>query len=364
MKRVKPAVKWLALTAGVLLLLVLGTGPWVVPRLIRGMMENSPIPMTAASIRSGFPFGVVIEDLTVADPSGVNPFLLKVERLTAQAPWWGLFIRPLPLKLTLERPHLLVHSENAADLIDLMTVHPSMNWLFLPGGGLEENQILEQGRVVFRLPAAPLELKVQRGRLEAIEPQLREEAPLFIADHLELSVGVSGFLLNPTLGFSGYGVFVTEAGEPIGSQHIRFSARPLTSSMDGFIRLRHERLEDFRNLYAYAPSPIYIEGGLADFSAHFEVTGGNRLKFIARTLVQNLDLDGYVGEVHWGDIMHAVEDENRRYEWVVPVEGKMDDPDWNPHDYVLREVEYKMKERAAARGLRIEEPLFFYSDME
>ena len=132
--------------------------------------------------------------------------------------------------------------------------------------------------------------------------------------------------------------------------------------MEGSFRLRHERLQDFRNLYQYAPRPIFMEGGIADFTMQFAMTGGAHLKLTARTLVQNLDLVGKVGEVSWAEIMHAVEEENRIYEWTVTVEGDLSDPAFNPHDNVLDEVEWKMKEKAASRGLKIPDQMFFYAD--
>ncbi len=44
------------------------------------------------------------------------------------------------------------------------------------------------------------------------------------------------------------------------------------------------------------------------------------------------------------------------------MQGRLDDPNFDPHDYVLSVVEWDMKERAAERGVKVPGQMFFYAD--
>jgi len=344
------------------LLLTVGVGNWMVSRMVVRLQEALPFSSSTGSVSWKFPFGVTIRDLNIPDPKGIRPFFFKAKTVEMRVPWWGLLIRPLPVKLALDSPHLVVGSDNAAALIGSVSVHP-LEWLYIPSTGLL-GVSTEEGKEPVPPPIAPLEIRVKNGRVDVIEPELRADAPLFMLDHVEMTMGLANLLKDPTLQLRSYGYFVTQEREIIGVHQISLNAQPLKKYLDGFIRLRHEQLEDFRDLYAHSPSPIYINGGMTDFVTHFKVTEGRHLKFTARCLVQGLDLDAMVGPVSFAEIMHAVEDDRRRYEWTVEVEGNLDEPGWDPHDYLLSEVEYQMKELAASRGVRIPVRMFFYSDME
>lgn len=355
-----------------LLAVLLGVGyvlPWAAfqvatPALIGQL--NDRLGIQVASGRWHWPFGLTFEKVNIPDPTGSQPFFLKADSITLRVPFWGFPVwmasGTLPAKVTVVKPVLRADSQNAGKLIASVSVHP-LDWLYIPSGG-----VLETGgpgpEGIPTPPVAPLELIVVGGRAEVWEEEIREGKPLFIVDHVHARLAAEALLGKPVLAVESYGHFVTEAGDLVGMHHIAIRARPLEKYVEGSLRIRHEQLEDFRNLYAHAPYPIYIEGGLTDFITTFRVTEGRNLWFRASTMVDHLDLSARVGEVSFADIMHAVEDENRRYRWVFEVAGDLSDPTFDPHDRILREVELEMKELAAARGLKVEAPLFFYSDME
>ena len=338
------------------LLLINGIGGIIISRQVaRQIRTYLPAGTTIGHVRWSFPFSIVLDRLSVPDSSGKNPFLLRVDRAVLEIPWWGMLARPLPAKVTLTQPHLKIGSDNINLLIGGMEVDPN-DWILRPFKGMDRSSLFR------RVPFIPYGLNVNNARVEVIEEEIRKGHPVFIADHVNLSLELTAILAEPAIRLISHGDFVTESGEKIGFQEVDFRCHPRKKAMEGSIRLRQERLGDFRNLYQYAPRPIFIEGGIADFSIQFALTNGKHLKMTAHTLVQNLDLEGKVGEVSWADIMHAVEDRNRIYEWTVPAEGEMDDPAFNPHDHVLSEVEWKMKEKAASRGLKIPGQMFFYAD--
>ncbi len=308
------------------------------------------------------PFGVVLESISIPDSTGTNPFLLQADRVTLQIPWWGLLARPIPAKVTLVRPHLLIGSENIDLLVGGMEADPN-DWLLTPFLGVDREQTASsKGPALGKIPFVPFGIKVINGRVDVIEEEIRQGHPVFIADHVNLTLDLTAIRVEPTIVLVSRGDFVTETGDLIGKQEVEIRCQPRKKGMEGSFRLRHERLQDFKNLYQYAPRPIFIEGGIADFTMQFALTDGSHVKLTAHTLVQNLDLNGKVGRVSWADIMRAVEDENRIYEWTVTAEGDLSDPKFNPHDTVLDEVEWMMKEKAASRGLEIPDQMFFYAD--
>jgi len=339
-------------------------GTLAIGRMKREMKEK--LSMTAESISWRWPMEFVVRGGEIPDPVGDNPFFLKAAVIRVQVPFWGvpvwLAIGSLPAKLIVERPHLMASSTNAAMLIGSMSVHP-VDWLTIPAGGiidLEKTPEME----MLRPPVIPLDLKIIRGKAEVNEEQLRAGQPLFIVDNIRTHMKAQGLLSRPSLNVSSYGLFKTPEGKIIGMHEIRLLAYPQEKYVEGFIRLRHEQLADFRNLYAHAPSPIYIDGGSTNFTTVFHVTEGRNLWFRATLMVQALDLDAVVGGIPLSSVMHAVEDEERRYEWSFEIDGDLGDPTFDPHDELLSEVEWEMKELAAANGVAVKTNLFFYSDME
>ena len=328
----------------------------------RQLRTTLPPGSTVGDVRWSPPFGVVLDKLSIPDSTKNNPFLLQADRVVLQIPWWGLLVRPIPARVTAFRPYLKIGPGNLGQLMGDMEADPD-DWILSPflGAG-QKNAASGENPILGKIPFVPFEIKVINGRVEAIDREIRAEAPVFTADHVELSLELTAAMIEPTIQLVSKGDFVTESGELIGNQEVDIRCRPLKKAMEGSFRLRHERLQDFRNLYQYAPRPIFMEGGIADFTMQFALTGGDHLKLTARTLVQNLDLVGKVGEVSWAEIMHAIEEENRIYEWTVTVEGDLSNPAFNPHDNVLDEVEWKMKEKAASRGLKIPDQMFFYAD--
>ena len=332
---------------------------WVIQKLRNGALPG----VKFSSVRWNFPVGVAVYGITIPDPSGLQDFLLRVDRVTLQVPWWGVLVWPMPVRIVFQNPYLKVGSENANALIGEMASDPE-DWFKAPFRGISQG-----GRVDGRvrsfsgiLPILPVGIRVLNGRLDAIEPEIRSGLPVFTAANVDLSLELVAAGLEPAIRLRSHGDFVSPDGQVIGKQEVDILAKPRRMGLQGSIRLRHEHLGDFRNLYQYAPRPLYIDGGIADFLLQFTVTDGRHVRMTASTLVQNLDLSGMVQDVSWAAIMHAVEDENRVYRWSVSTEGDLDNPAFNPHDYVLDEVEWKMKEKAASRGLEIPGQMFFYAD--
>lgn len=345
-----------------LLLLNAVIGVFLSRQMARQFRTYLPPGTTVGSIGWSPPFGVMLDKLSIPDSTGKNPFLLQADRVTLQIPWWGLLARPILAKVTMVRPHLKIGSENIDLLVGGMEAGPE-DWMLTPFLGVDRKEAaLDGGPVLGKIPFVPFGIKLINGRVDVIEQEIRAEAPVFIADHVNFSLELTAALIEPTIVLVSKGDFVTETGELIGKQEVNIRCRPRKKEMEGSFHLRHERLQDFKNLYQYAPRPIFMEGGIADFTMQFAVAGGTHVTLTAHTWVQNLDLNGKVGEVSWADILHAVEDENRIYEWTVTVEGNLSDPAFSPHDTVLSEVEWKMKEKAASRGLKIPDQMFFYAD--
>ncbi len=362
MKR-RPILKWVLffLAVAIPLNIALGSAAsfWVMRKLRKGALPG----ITLGPAHWTFPVGMTVYGVSIPDPNKKEDFLLKVDRVTFQVPWWGILVRPLPVEITLHSPHLRIGSENASSMVGEMASDPE-DWFMAPFRGISEGD--DKGGTsagpLGHLPVLPVGLRVLNGRVDVIEPEIRAEAPVFIAGNVNLTLELTAVVIEPAIRLRSHGDFVTPAGEVIGKQEVDIVAKPRKMSMEGSIRLRHERLGDFRNLYQYAPRPVYLEGGIADFLMKFALTDGRHVRMTASTLVQNLDLNGRVGDVSWAEIMHAVEDEGRIYQWEVSTEGNLDDPAFNPHDYILDEVEWKMKEKAASRGVRIPEQMFFYAD--
>ena len=104
--------KRLALILGGLFCLYLAAGqiigPWAVRSYVRSRAADQ---VKFDSVRSVWPLGVAIENLRVADPAGELDFLLKVPKATFRVPWWGGLVRPIPVQITLESPHMKVSGE-------------------------------------------------------------------------------------------------------------------------------------------------------------------------------------------------------------------------------------------------------------
>lgn len=354
------------LVVGGLALFQMAAGAVVATVALRRMQEVLPEGTRFERATWSWPIGLRLRGLTVPDPAKEFPFLLKVKETVLQVPVWGLLARPLPVRVTLRSPHLMVGSKNIDFLIGQMERQPE-DWMLIPFMGLEEEgkgQAPEEEPFFRQLPFIPFGVRILDGRADVIEEQIRADQPVFIADHVDLTLGLTGLGAEPVVELRSRGDFVTPEGKRIGGQEVEIRCMPRTRSMEGTMRLRYEQMGDFRNLYQDAPRPVFIEGGISDFSMQFTLRDGRRAKLTASCLVQGLDLNGWVGQVQWSDIMRAVEDENRIYQWTVTSEGDLADPAFNPHDYVLGEVEWRMKEKAAGRGLKIPGQMFFYADTE
>lgn len=320
----------------------------------RGLLLILPEGTQVGAVHWRWPIGIAVRDLTLPDPAEEGPFLLKLEQGNFQIPIWGIWIRPIPVRMRLRSPYVQMHSGNLEAVIQGIGLDPQ-RWLPVPLWEMEEPESPP-------FPFVPLSLDILNGRMDALGEELQPDRPVFTAAHVRLAVGLAASGTEPVVKLSGSGDFVSQDGEIIGLQSVEATLYPQKRAATGSLRLRHERLGDFQRIYEYAPRPILIDSGKAEVVLMGELVDGKRVKLTARCLVEHLDMRGQVGELTWGQIMQAVEDEGRRYEWVVHTEGEIADPHFNPHDRILRAVELLMKEKAATRGLKIEAPMFFYAD--
>lgn len=320
----------------------------------RNLLRILPAGTQVGAVQWRWPIGVRVHHLVLPDPAGERPFLLKLQKGDFDVPVWAAWIHPTPVRMKLYSPHVQMHSGNLYPVVQGIGL-PSQRWLPVPLWEMEETHAAP-------FPFVPLSLEILDGRLDAFGREIRAEHPVFSAAHVHLKVGLGVAGSEPVLNLAGDGQFVSEKEEVIGLQQMSATLYPQRRYGKGSLRLRHERLGHFQKIYEYAPRPILIDSGMADTLLEGELIDGKHLKLTARCRVESLDMRGDVGDVTWGQIMHAVEDDGRRYEWIAHSEGEIDDPTFNPHDQILREVEFLMKEKAAGRGLKIDGPMFFYAD--
>lgn len=351
MKKIPPrVVRWILILLVVQWAAGLGLARLARRNLLRVLPEGTQV----GTVQWRWPIGIRVHDLVLPDPAAERPFLLKVQQADFGIPVWLAWVRPIPVRMVLRSPHVQLHTGNLYPVIQGIGL-PSQLWLPVPMWEMEK----PEGPP---FPYAPVSLEILNGRLDAFAEQIQAGRPAFSAAHVNLKVGLSVQGREPVLTLSGSGHFVSETDQIIGMHSMSATLNPQKRRGTGFLRLRHERLGDFQKIYEYAPRPIWIDSGTADVVLMGEITDGKHLRLTARCLVENLDMRGEVGSVSWGQIMNAVEDEGRRYEWVVHTEGEIDDPKFNPHDQILREVEFFMKEKAASQGLKIDGQMFFYAD--
>lgn len=350
---------------GAIALIHAGMNFWAAPRLMNSLKAQLPFQVEAARVGWAWPIGICMEGVRVPDPAKEQPFIVEIKRLVVRLPVWAVFSRPLPISLEADSPHFKLTSHNVG-LISSYVRLSRTDWLEVSTDELSEE---EEGSPPAPQrtnnpipPILPIEIKFKEGVLEALDENIQSGKPIFILRHLNVNTSIEPTLPHLTVRVKGTGFFETEKGERIGLFDSDLFTRMQEGTMKGFLRLRHERLGDFRNLYTYAPRPILIEGGIADTTIEFEVQNHNHLRMIARCTVQNLDMTGQVGDVSWAQIMRAVEDDQRRYSWQFTVDGNVQDPKFDPHDRVLSEVEWKMKEEASLKGLKIKDQMFFYAD--
>jgi hypothetical protein len=354
-----PFFKKIAVGMGVVAFLYVGSAHlavfWMVHRL------KTVWPLEYRSIWPAWPFlGVRFGQLKVRDPSGEEEFLVKVPKAVIRLPWIGWWIRPTPMAIHLERPHFKITADAVALLFESFRIEAPED---LEGLSMGPDALDSLKGFLAPIPVLPYRVAIRGMTMEAIAYDLRPDEPVFIVRNGDTFVGLVMVGCKPVIRIRSRGDFVTKEGRKIGFHEIEGEADPKELNLHLRLRLRHEQLGDFQNLYRDFPRPVLIKGGLADLHMEIDVTQGRFLDFSAGCMVQNLDLDGLVeGGVPWSQVMQAIEDDQRRYAWELKVRHRLDDPSFDLHDYVLSYVEWDAKERAAAKGLKLPGQLFFYKD--
>ncbi|MBI3333470.1 MAG: hypothetical protein HYZ93_05215 [Candidatus Omnitrophica bacterium] len=325
---------------------------WFLNAWLPGTLKRQlPLPVVLGPVRWSPPFGVRIDDLEIPQPGrSDHPYLLKAKQLHLQVPWWGLFVRPLPVEVRLVSPRLIPTSQTAELLAPLFF-----------------NQAAEAGWIRFPQRAANppvflIGLRLVDGRVDFPEVQTDPSAPPLILGHLELEGKLSSVFSHPTITLKARGDFLSPSAEKIGSTSVESVTDPVAGNMQGRLEIWHGRLSDFRTIYQYAPAPFFFEGGQGGPIIEWRIRDKDEVSASMRCLAQGLRIAGKVGGVPWNTILQALEDPSGRIDLTVTAEGSLSDPAFDVHNRLLSGLDWAMKERAAAKGIDIPGRIFFGLD--
>ena len=339
---------------------------WVTSEIKR----ESPVPVNLGPVRWSYPVGVVIEGATVPNPPGSEqPHLLKVERIVLKVPIWGLFVRPIPFEALFKAPFLHVDTGSLDFIGELFlnqfTLPEKKPGLVLSGQGLDEEnpeevepEKPERGSAA---PFAPSGLRITEGRIDFTDKEVRADHPVISVAHLEVRGEIAQPLLSPTIHVNVQSKLVTPDLQPTGFVTIESRFEPRLNHMEGRLQFWHDDLKELRRLYYYAPQPFFFEGGRGGPIVEWKVNG-KEVWASLRCLAENLKIDGMVGDVPWQRILDALMDSQGKIDVAVSARGRLGDPAFDIHDRILSELDWAVKERAAARGVQVPTRIFFGLD--
>ena len=320
--------------------------------------KNAPFPIRFAKARWSWPVGVTLEDVTLQNGSDpARPDLSVIHHVTFQVPIWAVFMRSLPVEISLVKPRIS---------LDTATLH-SLGTLFSQRMGQEEMtqaslmKWLKQGGFPRRggTPSlVPIGLHVSEGRFDFTDPQVRTDGPLVVLDHLRADVNLTP-VPTPTIQFSSDGQFVDADGKQIGFIQMNSTTQVTAGAMQGHLQIWHDRLKDFRSIYSYASEPFYFEDGAGGPIIDWMIRDGVYLTVSVRCLAKGLKISGTAGGVPWNSILNAIEESPGSLDLTVHAQGRLDDPAFDPHDRLLSEGDWLCKEKAAAAGIQIPGRIFF-----
>ena len=366
------------------------------PSVIDQVKNQIPSPATYGLSHWKWPAGVVLEDISVNPPLGsVEDRFIQVKRLTLKIPWWGIFLRPIPVMAVVESPSLRLDTTSAdffgkiffqqmgqAGFVQVPVGPQKLRTIVegeeddIPeeepeeetqeGVENEKSPVPAQGTASFRKSGvAIIGLQVRNGRIDLMDRQAKKEGPVATVAHLNVGVELSSLFGVPVIQVKARGDFVAPPPLAPGQQeeiigfttaesHSEFKA----GKMEGRLQIWHGRLKDLRNIYYYAPEPFFFDAGAGGPILEWKMEGP-KVKVSMRCLTEGLRIGGTVGGVAWKDILKSLEGSNGKIDITVSAQGRLDDPAFDVHDRLLSELDWLMQERAAAAGVGIPQRIFF-----
>ncbi len=347
----------LALLSGIASVLLL-------PGWIRGRLARLAVPVQSDSARWAWPIGVELRGVVVPHPEDPErPRLLQAERILLRIPWWGLFLRPIPVKLELDRPHVILdvlYGDALLARVQFLPMGPTWEQEAdqgQPAGGGQAGAVNWEA-VLRRLPFVPYGLRIQRGRLDLLGEERKIEKPVFVLEKIAARVELASAVPTPMVEGSLKGTFVTPQGESVGFIDAETRAKAGLAWMQGRLQVWYGRLEHFRDIYGGAPEPLSFEGGAGGPVIEWSVNEGD-VELSIRCLAKNLRMGGTTSGVPWQSVLSALEHEEGRIDLKVSTRANLEEPDLDLHNRLLSELDWAIRERAAAAGIRLPGRVFF-----
>ena len=345
--------------AAVLLLAFAAFSVFRLPGLLTGYLtERLSLRVAHPAYWSGF-LQVTVNGIEMPHPNGGGrPPVVSIRSATVKVPGWGVLIRPTPVELSLDSPRVTLDAELGENLLSQVDFIPmGSNWQTEEEGQQAARKFSRIDPSAF--PVVPVALKIREGRMEVTDAQVRPDGPLYIIDHLRVDLGMTSPLQYPSIHFNAQAQFVTPQGEKIGSISAHAQAGATLKRMEGEVEIWHDRLADFRGIYQDSPEPFTFEGGAGGPVIRWEYKEG-WLKAGMRCHTKNLKVGGAIGgEVPWQRVLDALADRNGEIDLAVSTEGLWGEPGFDIHSRLLSELDWAMKERAAARGVRVSGRIFY-----
>ncbi|MDO8730019.1 MAG: hypothetical protein Q7J69_02375 [Candidatus Omnitrophota bacterium] len=357
-----PIRRRLKLFLAVLGLLALGFAlfsAWFFPRLLIDQLGSLPVPVWSERPPrwSGF-LQLTIDNLEISNPAGDSPPVLAIRTATVRAPWWGLLLRPMPIELTLESPQITMDTQMGNTLLQQVDFLPmGSTWQSAEEGQRAARQFgkIEPGSI----KVVPVSLKIRDGRMDIRDAQVRKDAPLYSIAHLEADLWMTSPLEYPSIHFTARAQFVTKEDKQVGFLSARCQASATLKQMEGKLEIWYDQLEDFRWVYQKAPDPFTFDGGAGGPVIRWEYKEG-RFKAGMQCRAKNLRIGGTIGgEVPWQQVLDTLADRNGEIDLTVETEGIWGDPGFDVHNRILSELDWAIKERAAAQGVRVPGRIFY-----
>jgi hypothetical protein len=315
------------------------------PGLLTGYLtERLPLRVAQPAYWSGF-LQVTVNGIELPHPAGGGrPPVISIQSATVKVPWWGILIRPTPVELSLESPRVILDVELGDSLLQQVD--------FLPMGGASQIDPRD-------FPVVPVGLKIREGRIEVLDKEVRPDAPLYIMDHLRVDLGMTSPLKYPSIHLDAAARFVTKEGLPVGSLSARARAGATPKRMEGKLEIWYDRLEDFRWVYQDSPEPFTFEGGAGGPVIRWDYQEG-WLKASMQCRAKNLRIGGTIGgDLPWQQVLDTLADQNGEIDLTVTTEGAWGEAGFDVHSRLLSELDWAMRERAAAKGVRVQGRIFY-----
>jgi len=329
------------------------------PGLLTGYLtDRLSLRVAQPAYWSGF-LQVTAHGIELPHPNGGGrPPVISIQTAVVKIPWWGVLIRPTPVELSLDSPRVILDADLGDTLLSQVDFIPmGSNWQTTQEGQEAAQKFSQVNPRDF--PVVPVGLKIREGRMEVLDPQVRSDGPLYIIDHLRVDLWMTSPAQYPSIHLDAEARFVTQEGKPVGSISGQAQAGVPLKRMEGKVEIWHDRLSDFRGIYQDSPQPFTFEGGAGGPVIRWEYKEG-RIKAGMRCHTQGLRVGGVIGgEVPWQRVLDAVADSHGEIDLTVETEGVWGEPGFDIHSRLLSELDWALKERAAAKGVRVPGRVFY-----